>query len=61
LLFRLWLSTPDGDRLPASWLPVFKIIEPGTVRGGILGQQHDARCRAFERRQAEAIGMRVVV
>jgi hypothetical protein len=61
LLFRLWLSTPDGDRLPASWLPVFKTTEPGTVRGGILGQQHDERCRAFERRQAEAIGMRVVV
>ena len=60
LLFRLWLSTPDGDRLPASWLPVFKTTEPGTVRGGILGQQHDERCRAFERRQAEAIGMRVV-
>jgi hypothetical protein len=30
------------------------------VRGGILGQQHDERCRTFERRQAEAIGMRVV-
>jgi hypothetical protein len=60
LLFRLWLSTPDGDRLPQSWLPVFKTTEPGTVRGGILGQQHDDRCRSFERRQAEAIGMRLV-
>jgi hypothetical protein len=60
LLFRLWLATPDGDRLPESWRPVFKTVEPGTVRGGILGQQHDERCRAFERRQAAALGMRVV-
>jgi alpha-ketoglutarate-dependent taurine dioxygenase len=60
LLYRLWLATPDGDRLPQSWLPVFKTTEPGTVRGGILGQQHDDRCKAFEHRQAQALGMRVV-
>jgi hypothetical protein len=60
LLFRLWLATPDGDRLPESWRPVFKTIEPGTVRGGILGQQHDERCKAYERRQAAALGMRIV-
>jgi len=59
LLFRLWLATPDGDRLPESWRPVFKTTEPGTVRGGILGQQHDERCKAFERRQAAALGMRI--
>lgn len=59
LLFRLWLATPDGDRLPASWRPVFKTVEPGTVRGGILGQQHDDRCKAYERRQAAALGMRI--
>jgi hypothetical protein len=59
LLFRLWLSTPDGDRLPESWLPVFKTTEPGTVRGGIIGQQHDERCKAYERRQAAALGMQV--
>jgi hypothetical protein len=59
LLFRLWLATPDGDRLPESWRPVFKTVEPGTVRGGILGQQHDERCKAFERRQAAALGMRI--
>jgi len=60
LLFRLWLSTPDGDRLPASWLPVYKTTEPGTVRGGIIGQQHDDRCKAFERRQAAALGMQAL-
>jgi hypothetical protein len=60
LLFRLWLATPDGDRLPESWRPVFKTVEPGTVRGGILGQQHDDRCKAYERRQAAALGMKIV-
>ena len=59
LLFRLWLATPDGDRLPESWRPVFKTVEPGTVRGGILGQQHDERCKAYERRQAASLGMRI--
>jgi hypothetical protein len=58
LLFRLWLATPDGDRLPESWRAIFRSIEPGTVRGGIVGQHHDDRCRDFERRQAHALGMR---
>lgn len=59
LLFRLWLAPPDGDRLPESWRVLYKAVEPGTVRGGIIGQQHDERCRAFERRQAQAMGMRI--
>jgi len=58
LLFRLWLAPPDGDRLPESWRVLYKAVEPGTVRGGIIGQNHDERCRAFERRQAQALGMR---
>jgi alpha-ketoglutarate-dependent taurine dioxygenase len=58
LLFRLWLAPPDGDRLPESWRVLYKSVEPGTVRGGIIGQHHDERCRAFERRQAGALGMR---
>jgi len=58
LLFRLWLAPPDGDRLPESWRVLYKAVEPGTVRGGITGQHHDERCRAFERRQAAALGMR---
>ena len=58
LLFRLWLAPPDGDRLPESWRVLYKAVEPGTVRGGIIGQHHDERCRAFERRQALALGMR---
>jgi hypothetical protein len=58
LLFRLWLAPPDGDRLPESWRVLYKAVEPGTVRGGIIGQNHDERCRAFERRQARALGMK---
>ena len=58
LLFRLWLAPPDGDRLPESWRVLYKSVEAGTVRGGIIGQHHDERCRSFERRQALALGMR---
>ena len=34
-------------------------LEPGTVRGGIIGQAHDERCKAFEQQQAQALGMRL--
>lgn len=57
LLWRLWLATPDGERLPESWGPAYRAIEPRTVRGGIRGQAYDERCRAFEARQAADIGM----
>ena len=57
LLFRLWLAPADGPPLPESWRPFFRSVEAGTVRGGILGQQHDERCRAFEARQAADLGM----
>lgn len=59
LLFRLWLVPPDGDLLPESWRVLYKAVEPGTVRGGIIGQHHDERCTAFEREQAAALGMRI--
>jgi len=59
LLFRLWLAPPDGDLLPESWRVLYRAVEPGTVRGGIIGQAHDERCKAFERRQAAALGMRL--
>ena len=58
LLFRLWLAPPDSHRLPESFRDAFKNVEPGTVRGGFIGQHHDAECRAFEARQAAALGMR---
>lgn len=59
LLFRLWTAPPDGDRLPESWRVLYKAVERGTVRGGIIGQHHDERCKAFEQRQAAALGMRL--
>ena len=59
LLFRLWLAPPDGDHLPESWRVLYRAVEPGTVRGGITGQAHDARCKAFELRQAQALGMKL--
>jgi hypothetical protein len=59
LLFRLWLAPPNSDRLPESWRVLYKAVEPGTVRGGITGQHHDERCRAFEARQARALNMAV--
>lgn len=59
LLFRLWIAPPDGDHLPESWRVLYKAVEPGTVRGGIVGQAHDERCKAFEREQARAVGMRL--
>ncbi|MGB7297738.1 MAG: TauD/TfdA family dioxygenase [Burkholderiaceae bacterium] len=57
LLYRVWLATPDSVRLPATWWPFFRSIEPGTVRGGIRGHHHNSRCRAFEKSQAELLGM----
>lgn len=59
LLFRLWLAPPDGVHLPESWRVLYRAVEPGTVRGGIIGQHHDERCKAFEKRQATALGMRL--
>jgi hypothetical protein len=59
LLFRLWLAPPDGELLPESWRVLYKAVEPATVRGGIIGQHHDARCKQFEKRQAEDLGMKI--
>jgi alpha-ketoglutarate-dependent taurine dioxygenase len=57
LLFRLWLATPDGERLPESWRVAYRAVEPRAVRGGIRGQQYDDVRRAFELRQAVAHAM----
>ena len=57
LLFRLWLAPPNSVRLPKSWGDCYRSVEPGTVRGGIRGHEHDEDCMAFEIRQAESLGM----
>ena len=59
LLYRLWLAPPDGDDLPESWRVLYKSVAKGTVRGGIIGQQHDAERQQYEQRQAAALGMRL--
>ncbi len=59
LLFRLWLALPDGDQLPESWKVLYKAIGKGTVRGGIIGQQHDDARKTYEQRQAAVLGMRL--
>lgn len=61
LLYRLWLAPPDSVALPESWNSYYGSVEPGTVRGGIRGHNHDETCRAFERRQAASLGMSVPV
>jgi len=58
LLFRLWITPPDSDRLPQSWKVLFKAVGPGEVRGGIIGQAYDDQCRAYEQRQARVMGMK---
>lgn len=60
LLFRLWIAPPDSPRLPESWQSAYRSIEPGTVRGGIIGRAYDMNWQAFDRRQAGDVGMRVL-
>lgn len=58
-LFRLWLATPNGLRLPAGWKDRWGAEEPGVVKGGIRGHHYTEACSRFERRQAIALGMRL--
>ena len=60
LLFRMWLATPDSVELPESWRPGYGEVAAGAVRGGILGQAYDDRRKAFDRRQAIAVGMKQI-
>jgi hypothetical protein len=57
LLYRLWIAPPDSVLLPNTWRDYFRDVEPGSVRGGIRGHNHDKLCRAFEVRQALSLGM----
>ena len=56
-IFRLWLATPEGERLPESWRAAYRAIEPRTVRGGIRGPQYDELRKSFEARQAASLSM----
>jgi len=57
LLYRLWLTPPDSERLPESWRELYRSVMPGTVRGGIRGHAYDAQRRDYEERQARDLGM----
>jgi alpha-ketoglutarate-dependent taurine dioxygenase len=57
LLFRLWLSVPGSGALPPSWKGFYRSTRANSVRGGIRGQNYTERCRAYELRQAAALGM----
>ena len=59
LLYRLWLSTPGAPQLPSGWAPFWGSTESGLLRGGIHGHHHDAHCQSFDRRQAQAMGLRL--
>jgi hypothetical protein len=56
-LLRLWLSIPQGQRLPPLWREYFGDIEAGSVRGGVRGSQITEAFLAYEKRQAENLGM----
>lgn len=58
LLYRMWLATPDSVELPESWRAGYGEVAAGAVRGGILGHSYDDKRKAFDRRQAQAIGMK---
>jgi hypothetical protein len=56
-LLRLWLSIPQGQRLPPLWKEYFGDVEAGSVRGGVRGSQITDEFLAYERRQAANLGM----
>jgi hypothetical protein len=56
-LLRLWLSIPQGQRLPSLWKEYFGAVAAGSVRGGVRGSQMSDEFLAYERRQAANLGM----
>jgi hypothetical protein len=56
-LFRLWLAVPTSQPLPPEWQTYFGDVRAGAVRGGLAGSFMSEDFRAYEARQAEAMGM----
>ena len=56
-LLRLWLSLPQGQRLPPLWKEYFGDIEAGSVRGGVRGSNITDEFLSYEARQAKRLGM----
>lgn len=57
-LFRLWLAVPQSQPLPPAFAEYFCDVRPGSVRGGVRGSAITEEFLAYERRQAQALGMR---
>lgn len=58
-LYRLWLAPPRARALPESWAVFFGSAQSDTVRGGMKGHHYDDVRRAFDIRQACAMGMHI--
>ncbi|CAM3761498.1 TauD/TfdA family dioxygenase [Bordetella tumulicola] len=56
-LLRLWLAVPISQRLPQAWEEYFVDGRPGAVRGGMRGTEVSEAFLAYERQQADALGM----
>lgn len=52
-LLRLWLSLPQAQALPDSWLEAFRDTRAGSVRGGNRGSGITPEFLAYEARQAD--------
>ncbi|KAJ7242422.1 hypothetical protein C8J57DRAFT_1557666 [Mycena rebaudengoi] len=57
-LLRLWLAIPAGQPLPREWAEYWGDVQAGAVRGGLRGEGITDDCLSYERRQAEAMGIR---
>lgn len=56
-LFRLWMSIPASQPLPAEWETYYGDVRAGAVRGGVRGSAITPEFVAYERRQAADMGM----
>jgi hypothetical protein len=56
-LFRLWMSIPSSQPLPADWAQYFGDVRPGAVRGGVRGSAITPEFVEYEQRQAAAMHM----
>jgi hypothetical protein len=54
----LWLAIPAGQPLPREWAEYWGDVQAGAVRGGLRGEGITDDCLSYERRQAEAMGIR---
>jgi hypothetical protein len=58
-LMRLWLSIPSSQPLPAEWAEYWGDVRAGAVWGGVKGSYITDEFRAYEKRQAAAMKMRL--